>query len=177
MTADPQVLTIPLDITKDVTTALWFASEDPEIIGVVIAFDDSGIRSLAAEEVATAEFEELMPDIQYKQSTPVVGWIPRNLTPRILAQRGRFILSGYADQPWESVQMDSTYVWQRDVEREFVDPDNPRVFFIAVTPELKRDVLDAGKAGLLGVDPMSLFPDIAGFAAANSCSQDVPLLP
>jgi FRG domain len=33
-----------LDITRDVTTALWFASEDPETTGVVIAFDESGIR-------------------------------------------------------------------------------------------------------------------------------------
>jgi hypothetical protein len=166
-----------LDVTRDVTTALWFASEDPETTGMVVAFDESGVHTLSAQQVENAVFDKLVSDMQYKGPARVVGWIPRNLTPRILAQSGRFILSSYADQPWGSVQMASTYVWKRDVEREFVDPDDPRVFFIAVTPELKKDVLRAGKSGLLGVDSMSLFPDIAGFAAANSSTQDVPLLP
>jgi hypothetical protein len=95
-----------------------------------------------------------------------VGWIPRNLTQRIVAQRGRFILSGYADQPWGSIQIASTYVWEHDVQQETVDPKKPRVFFVAVTPELKKEVIQAGSSGLLGVDPMSHFPDIVGFATA-----------
>jgi hypothetical protein len=108
---------------------------------------------------------------------PAVGWIPRNLTQRILAQRSLFVLSAYADQPCGSVQIASTYVWQRDIDQGLVNPNEPRVFFIAVTPELKKEVLDAGRSGLLGVDPTSLFPDILGFATANGCSQDVPLPP
>jgi FRG domain len=171
-----------LDISKDVTIALWFAScADSEHTGVVVGFDDTGIQPLTAEAAAVTQFRELMELMQYppephNKLKPAVGWIPRNLTQRILAQRGLFILSAYADQPWGSVQIASTYVWQRDIERG-LDPNEPRVFFIAVTPELKKEVLDAGKSGLLGVDPTSLFPDIVGFATANDCRQDVPLPP
>lgn len=79
--------------------------------------------------------------------------------------------------------MTSTYVWHGDYEielddgDELVEPSEPRVFFVAVTPNLKKEVLEAGRSGLLGVDPTSLFPDIVGFANANGCSRTVPLLP
>jgi hypothetical protein len=43
--------------------------------------------------------------------------------------------------------------------------------------EVFRRTRTLASLGLLGVDPMSVFPDIAGFAAANNCNQDVPLLP
>jgi hypothetical protein len=164
-----------LDVSRDAITALWFAScEHRQDTGVVIGFDDTGFRSLTAQEAATAEFVDLMPEIQYKEPKPVVGLVPRNLTPRILAQRGLFIVSGYADQPWGSVEITSTYAWQHDVDSGMA---NPRAFFIAVTPGLKQEVYEAGISGLLGVDPLSLFPDIAGFATENRCSRDVPLLP
>jgi hypothetical protein len=148
---------------------------------VVIGFDETGIKPLAAEAAAAARFEDLMLEMQNPRGPtklrPVLGWVLRDLTSRILAQRGVFVLSAYADQPWGSVQIASTYLWQRDIERQFVDPDEPRVFFIAVTPELKKEVVEAGRSGLLGVDPTSLFPDIGGFAANNRCDQDVPLFP
>jgi hypothetical protein len=174
-----------LDISRDVITALWFASCDHiEKTGVVIGFDETGIQPLTAATAASARFEELMRDMQYpgnphsrNELKPTVGWMPRNLTSRILAQRGLFILSAYADQPWGSIEVISTYVWHSDAEQGRVDQNNPRVFFIAVTPELKEDVLEAGRSGLLGVDPISLFPDLIGFATANGCDKDVPLLP
>jgi hypothetical protein len=173
-----------LDISRDVITALWFACcADPENTGVVVGFDETGIRQLTAEEGTASQFYQLMQWMQYfKQNgtpkpIPVVGWRPRDLTSRILAQRGLFILSAYGDQPWGSIQVASTYLWQRDVKQAIVDPNEPRVFFIAVTPELKKEVIEAGRSGLLGVDPTSLFPDLVGFAVENGSSRDLPLSP
>jgi hypothetical protein len=172
-----------LDISRDVTTALRFAScAHPETNGVVVGFDETGVLALTAEAATTTTFRELMNDLQYRpehrqRPRRAVGWVPRNLTPRILAQRGLFILSAYGDQPWGSIQVPGTYVWQRDVDEDAVDPNEPRVFFVAVTPELKEEVLDAGRSGLLGVDPTSLFPDIVGFAVENGSTRDLPLPP
>ena len=175
-----------LDISRDVTTALWFASSDnPDKIGVVAAFDETGIGHLTAIAAKSIKFHELMDALQYpetqypetKSTKPAVGWIPRSLTDRILAQRGLFILSSYADQPWGSVQVTGTYVWQGDIDANYVEPNEPRAFFVAIRPELKKEVFEAGRSGLFGVDPTSLFPDIVGFASANRSTQDVPLAP
>jgi hypothetical protein len=172
-----------LDLSRDVTTALWFASSDPnhaDKIGVVAAFDETGIGHLRATAAKSMEFHELMYALQYPDTIstkPAVGWIPRSLTDRILAQRGLFILSSYADQPWGSVQVTGTYVWQGDIDENLVEPNKPRAFFVAIRPELKKEVFEAGRSGLLGVDPTSLFPDIVGFASANRSTQELPLAP
>ncbi|MGR6978376.1 FRG domain-containing protein [Mycobacteroides abscessus] len=167
-----------LDVSRDVMTALWFAARtDPDHIGVLTAFDESGTPTLTADEAAATLFDGLMDRLTYQERWQVSGWIPRNLTPRILAQRGLFVLSGYADQPWGSIAATSTYAWENDVETQKIQPSDARVFFIAIPPELKRQVLEAGVSGLLGVDPTSLFPDMAGFAAANGSSEAIPLLP
>ena len=170
-----------LDLSRDVMTALWFAaSERPETIGVVAGFDDTGIGHLSPAH-AKMGFGQLMDVLQGYSDThttkhPAVGWIPRILTARILAQRGVFVLSGHADQPWGSVGVPGTYAWQSDVEAGLVDPlIEPRAFFVAVRPELKREVLKAGEAGLFGVDPTSLFPDLVGFAHANRSTEKVPI--
>ncbi len=170
-----------LDLSRDVTTALWFAASDrPETIGVVAGFDDTGVGHLSATE-AKMGFGELMDVLQGYSDTHrirnrAVGWIPRILTARILAQRGVFVLSGSADQPWGSVAVAGTYAWHSDVEQYLVDPlVEPRAFFVAVRPALKREVLEAGRAGLLGVDPTSLFPDLVGFAHANRSTEKVPI--
>lgn len=167
-----------LDVSRDVMTALWFAaSTDPDHTGVLTAFDESGTPTLTADEATAVSFDRLMERLTYEERRQVTGWIPRSLTPRILAQRGLFVLSGYADQPWGSIATTSTYAWEDDVERKNIQASDARAFFIAVMPNLKRQVLEAGESGLLGVDPTSLFPDMAGFAAANGCGESIPLLP
>lgn len=167
-----------LDVSRDVMTALWFAaSADRERTGVLIAFDESGTPTLTADDAAVTSFDDLMERLTYGERFQVAGWIPRSLTPRILAQRGLFVLSGYADQPWGSMATTATYAWEDDVERKKIKPSDARAFFIAVTPDLKQQVREAGESGLLGVDPTSLFPDMAGFAAANRGSEPIPLLP
>ncbi|SKG09995.1 FRG domain [Mycobacteroides abscessus subsp. massiliense] len=167
-----------LDVSRDVMTALWFAAQaDPGQTGVMTAFDESGILTLTANQAAVTSFDDLMHRLTYEERWQVAGWVPRSLTPRILAQRGLFVLSGYADQPWGSIATTSTYAWEDDVETKKIQPSDARAFFIAITPDLKRQVLEAGESGLLGVDPTSLFPDMAGFAAANGSSEPIPLLP
>lgn len=169
-----------LDISRDMLTSLRFAANShPEHTGILVAFDDSDMQTLSANKADTS-FDELMVKTTEDTHSKVFGWVPRNLTPRVLAQRSLFLLSGYADQPWGTIQINGTYVWQSDRD----DPDEPllqlddaRAYFVAIPPSLKAEVVDAGKAGILGVDARSFFPDLAGFAKENNAGADVPLLP
>ncbi len=87
-------------------------------------------------------------------------WIPSKLNLRIVAQSGFFLLSPIANQPWGgTVNLRGTRVW----ETELID--DPDCYFIGVAPELKAEMRDAQKYGLLPYAENTIYPDLSGFAA------------
>lgn len=167
-----------LDVSRSVVIALWFAaSVQPDETGVVIAFDQARLTTVNAEK-AELPLAKLNDDLAREHArTPVGYWAPDALTPRILGQHGQFLLPLTGEEPWGTVPLRATYVWQSDLEANSLGPDDARVFFIAVTPDLKESVRVAGENGLLGLDEAEIYPDLPGFAQANQAGRAIPLSP
>lgn len=156
-----------LDITKNVLVALWMASSEYETeSGIVIAFGQATLSTISAES-ARKPYRELMQSMK-DENRRAGYWIPSKLNLRIVAQSGFFLLSPIADQPWGTVNLRGTCLW------EDAPIGDPECYFIGVTPELKSEMRTAQTLGLLPYAENTIYPDLAGFAAYHGASRPVP---
>lgn len=159
-----------LDITKNLLVALWMAaSEEYEKPGVVIAFGQSALRTLSADQAQKPL--PVLHDSMRKENRRAGYWVPSKLNLRIVAQSGFFLLSPIADQPWGTVNLRGSYLWETEENAVVEDPD---CYFIGVTPDLKSQMRDAQKFGLLPYAQNTIYPDLSGFAEYHSARRDVP---
>ncbi len=161
-----------LDITKNLFVALWMAttSQDPDLDnqpGVVIAFGQAPLRTISAEFAQKKSLTEVMNSMR-EENRRAGYWIPSKLNLRIVAQSGFFLLSPIANQPWGTVNLRGTRVW----ETELID--DPDCYFIGVAPELKAEMRDAQKYGLLPYAENTIYPDLSGFAAYHGAMRPLP---
>ncbi|MGH3892707.1 MAG: FRG domain-containing protein [Rhodococcus qingshengii] len=159
-----------LDITKNLMVALWMAaSEHGDKPGVVIAFGQSTLRTVSAD-FAQKPLRKLMKSMR-SENRRAGYWIPSKLNLRIVAQSGFFLLSPIADQPWGTINLRGSYLWETEENAVVDDPD---CYFIGVTPDLKREMRDAQKFGLLPYAQNTIYPDLSGFAEYHSANRAVP---
>lgn len=161
-----------LDVTKNLLVALWMAASEPEHDnkpGVVIAFGQSALRTTDDENAQC-------PLLKWMQ-LPGAGarkakyWIPSKLNLRIVAQSGFFVLSPIVDEPWGTVDLRGTVVWDTDETAGIEDPD---CYFIGVSRKLKKEMRDAQKYGLFPYAQNTIYPDLPGFADSHSARRDIP---
>ncbi|MGU3587369.1 FRG domain-containing protein [Rhodococcus sp. C26F] len=161
-----------LDITKNVLVALWMAttSQDPSLDnqpGVVVAFGQAPLRTISAEFAENKALVEIMKSMR-GENRRAGYWIPSKLNLRIVAQSGFFLLSPIVNQPWGTVNLRGTIVWE---DENIEDPD---CYFIGVSPELKKEMRNAQKYGLLPYAENTIYPDLSGFAAYHGSGRPLP---
>lgn len=164
--------TVLLDVTRNALTALWFASEQlPHEWGVVIAFDTSRLGRLSV-----AGARKPIRTIRERVDGDVWYWTPGASNERMRAQQAVFLVAHrIGEEPWGVIPMTGTHVWRSEFEANGWKDGDVRVFFIAVSPELKRRVLKASHDGVLGLDASSLYPDLTGFSQFHAATnKDLP---
>jgi hypothetical protein len=165
-----------LDVTADPLVALYFAcrpGQHDNRDAVLLAIDARSQR-MAHFDVSWGEsWTESLAHLQGQaQATGIYTPTPL-VTPRLLAQRGRFIFGATpVGVPYSAVcvaerdQWDIKALWQLFGHRGPGRPAIPPVVAIRVAAAHKqplREVLDTA----FGLNQESLFPDLAGFASAH----------
>lgn len=163
-----------LDVTTDPIVALHFACQqnpNNDSDGLVIAID---VRDRRVQQFTVGAQNEWRDALDLVSSKGVVGlYSPPMVTPRIMAQRGRFIFGAttgalehtilpLAPPPgWTAVKL-SALLSPRSAGR----PAIPPLVAIRIPHEDKaklREVVDM----TYGLNSETLFPDFHGFAAAH----------
>jgi hypothetical protein len=167
-----------LDVTTDPIVALYFAAQpsqsdpDKDTDGVLLAIDtrrdrclDLGMDSRASWNVCLRLLDE--------KSRRVGLYTPPLVTPRILAQRGRFVFgAAVGGVSYASLDLGKHPNWSGATLTALFDPEGggrptiPPIVGIRV-PASEKVRLRAVLQNTYGLDAESLFPDLAGFAGAN----------
>ena len=163
-------------MTTDPYVALYFAceksSDHDQSDGLLLAVD----VSTRGKHPRTKHFDighEVTLDGAFDDLGGRLGlYSPPDMSPRIMAQRGRFLLCAYRDvgystlpvrrEDWDASKLVKVF----SVSRGSGQPPKPAVVAIEIKASLKpqlRDILEQS-FGLTGV---ALFPDFHGFAAAH----------
>ncbi|HYI64116.1 MAG TPA: FRG domain-containing protein [Allosphingosinicella sp.] len=141
-----------LDATRNALVGLYFAcNQMPSRTGALIGFH---AYELGGYEGAPVEggYDATIGDLgRYRHPQT---WEPPNVTPRIAAQHSQFLYSSISSDPRGSL-------WFEEC--------TPRMLVIAVKPRLKAPFLKA-LSEAFDIRDLTLFPDIFGFATANSAS-------
>ncbi|WP_165497115.1 FRG domain-containing protein [Rhodococcus sp. ABRD24] len=170
-----------LDISSNILVALWIAAtNESDKTGIIIAFSREAVTELLPSDVSPTLWEHFA---QIRSGRPAY-WTPPTTTPRMTSQQGAFVISQIADQPWGTVDVTSTFVWNDHPgwnERPGSDPSfdytDVHSYFIAVTPELKKDFLTSTRTGVFGLNHATVYPDLPGFAESHRHSSEVPYVP
>jgi FRG domain len=174
-----------LDVTTDPIVALLFAclpsrvgpSEDTD--GVLLAIDTRPDRCATFEMESSATWTEALARLKDERRS--IGlFTPPMVTPRLMAQRGRFIFGGVAPRlSYATLQVEKHPNWSSGALSELFNPSGPGrptippVVAIRV-PAPEKSRLRVVLAKTYGVDAESLFPDLPGFATAHSVT-GIPL--
>jgi len=153
-----------LDCTRNAFVALWFACRsEPENDGVLIGFQ----LGENAVHLDTAALQRGIDELLTMASGRLLWWQPRSLSPRISAQQAVFVFGQVVDEPWGSIRLGGGGVGLGDIGAI------PGAALIFVSAQLKT-VLNGLWEPMLGFNEQSLFPDLGGFALANSVDKPFP---
>jgi hypothetical protein len=163
-----------LDVTTDPMVALHFACEqtsDADKDGVVLAID---VRPLRAKPFPVGETEDWSQVLAEVTSGVLGVYTPPMVTPRIMAQRSRFIFGGLTSElPYATLPMSGHVDWTKQRLGSLFQPKGggrptiPPIIGIRVPQEDKariREVIDM----TYGLNSETLFPDVHGFARAHA---------
>lgn len=164
-----------LDVTADPLVALFFACKpgpNDDEDGVLLAIDARNNRMLQFDAASTEPWNEALQRLQDENRTLGL-YVPPMVTPRILAQRGRFIFGNTgASVEYSTLPVGRYDGWNYERLRRLFGlhgagrPAVPPVVAIRV-PSTDKSRLREVLRVTFGLTDESLFPDLAGFANAN----------
>ncbi|MFW1378057.1 FRG domain-containing protein [Vibrio parahaemolyticus] len=142
-----------VDFTRNALIGIWFAcSENAQKSGLLVAFDTWYLEGYEKElEVRT--YEEIVDDFR---NDPIT-WESPGVSARIAAQHSQFMYSKVMQSPSGSLAFPSDERAYRKFE---------------LTPELKEEALQV-LFEVFDINKSNIFPDMDGFAQANSVSEDI----
>ncbi|CAH1608282.1 FRG domain-containing protein [Vibrio jasicida] len=142
-----------VDFTRNALIGVWFAcSENQDKSGLLVAFDTWYLEGYEKElEVRT--YQEIVNDFR---DDPIT-WESPGVSARIASQHSQFIYSKVINSPSGSLAFPS----EEGAYRKF-----------ELTPELKEEALDI-LFEVFDINKSNIFPDMDGFAQANSVSEDI----
>jgi hypothetical protein len=141
-----------IDASRSALVALWFAvSNHPDKIGALFGIHSHYI--VGGEGEPNVESYDAVMDNCAKLENPTT-WEPSGVSPRIAAQHSQFFYSTIIESNLGSLQI--------------ADEDDA-LLAIAITPEFKKECLEV-LCDVYDIHYLTLFPDIDGFADANSTS-------
>jgi FRG domain-containing protein len=168
--------TPPLDVTTDPIVALHFAAQPApgtDTDGLLIAIDARGDRVESFAVGADLAWPEVLERLETNRKSLGL-YTPPMVTPRIMAQRGRFIFGELAAGiDYSVLPVAQRTDWSGTHLAKLFAPTGPGrlrvppVLGIRVPRADKkkiRDVIDAS----FGLNDETLFPDFHGFAGAHS---------
>jgi len=168
--------TLLTDVTTDPFVALYFACErsssfdqgDGLLLAIDVASTGKHPRTKHYDLAHEADLEEVLLDLDGRLGL----YTPPDVSPRIMAQRGRFVFGDYRDlkyttlpihrSDWNAEKLEKVF----SPERGHGQPPKPAIVAIEIKASLKpqlRDILDQS----FGMTGITLFPDLHGFAAAH----------
>jgi hypothetical protein len=162
-----------LDVSSDPMVAMWFAVEDEGRLGsdgVLFAINVSRAKIIGGTEsrVWNDILDDLAPD-------NIAYYEPPGADERIKVQRGRFVFSRLSgDEPeelslpisienWTAEKRDRFFAGGRDAGR----PVPPSILAIKIPNKIKQRLLSLLENSY-GYTSETMYPDLSGFAAANS---------
>jgi hypothetical protein len=157
-----------VDVSRNAMIGLWFAAETlPETTGLVMAVADAGVVP-AQSTIESANWHEVRDRLPQGKA---LWWVPRRISSRMAAQEAAFVTTPFWDQPWGSLDLPGTIMWKS----ESSPGDQPSVAFIAIAPELKAALHEAGRLGVTAYDGTTIYPDLPGFARYNGAGMDITM--
>jgi hypothetical protein len=169
-----------LDVTTDPIVALYFASLpaprlDPhgsDKDGVVLAIDTRRATALRVDIDSDATFTDIVARLD-TEGFGFAVYTPPSVSPRITAQRGRFIFGRVTPGvAYSTLAVPTHEEWSSNALKTLLNPDGggrpmiPPVVGIRVAASEKPRVREVLRK-TYGLDAESLFPDLAGFARAH----------
>lgn len=167
--------TILVDVTTDPFVALYFACEESSAHdkehGLLLAIDVSA----KGKDPRTIRYdlghEAALKDVLKELGDRLGLYTPPDVSPRIMAQRSRFVFGQYHDHPYSTLPVERKDWTEEKLGKVFSNdrsvgqPPKPAIVGIEIHPDLKpalREVLEQS----FGMTGVTLFPDLHGFAAA-----------
>ena len=162
-----------LDVSSDPMVAMWFAVENKFFLnsdGALFAIKISKAKGISGTT------KESWEDILEAMDSEVVGFYePPGADERIKVQRGRFVFSKLSEnRPLELSLPIITEGWDRSRREEFFDhprgsgrPVTPSILVLKIPRRLKHRLLRLLENSY-GYTSETMYPDLGGFAAANS---------
>lgn len=152
-----------VDFSKNVLNALWFCISDKEFIddvGILIGIDTDIIAGVGENffdfKQDYSTFCSTLEELNYKHQTDIWMVDAPVTTQRISAQHSVFLCS----------------VCKNSIHGFFQLPEEDMYLkIIAISPTLKKSTLDIISSHF-DITPYTVFPDIEGFASANSSKWD-----
>jgi hypothetical protein len=142
-----------VDFTRNALIGIWFAcSENAQKSGLLVAFDTWYLEG-HEKELEVRTYEEIVDDFR---DDPIT-WESPGVSARIAAQHSQFMYSKVMQSPSGSLAFPSDKRAYRKFE---------------LTPELKEDALQV-LFEVFDINKSNIFPDMDGFAQANSVSEDI----
>lgn len=165
-----------MDFTRNAFVALWFAASsnlDRDGLVVTIREEPGSYDMLRTEEQAARPLKDVLKRLQVDAAgVPLAQekfalWEPRYLFDRMRVQQSIFVLGRVRNKTWGSAPLgfgDPTST---------LPPEN--VLFIAIPAALKQKLAEkAGRSAswesVFGYSDRYLFPELDGYARANSAS-------
>ncbi len=143
-----------VDFTRNVLIGLWFASsENANQSGLLIGYDSWYIEG-HEKQLESRPYDEVINEIGDRNP---VTWEPPGVSSRIAVQHSQFMYSKVFDSPHGSLVLPHDESAYRRYE---------------ISKKVKSEALEV-LTEVFDVNKINIFPDIDGFAQANSVSQDI----
>jgi hypothetical protein len=162
-----------LDVSSDPMVAMWFAVENQHLLntdGAIFAIKISKAKDISGTEENRWEkiLENMLPsDIGFYE--------PPGADERIKVQRGRFVFSKLSGNEAPELSLPiSTIGWDKSRREAFFEhsrgsgrPVTPSILVLKIPSKLKPGLLRLLENSY-GYTSETMYPDLGGFAAANS---------
>jgi len=146
-----------VDATRNILVALWFcAAGEPQKSGLLLGVHTDCVGGyegglFASEDESYDDVVGRLGGMAYPMT-----WEPPSITPRVAAQHSKFLYSAITPSNSGSLAL----------------PGNDgHVLAMAISPNLKIECLEI-LSSQFDITRTTLFPDLEGFGAANSCVFD-----
>jgi FRG domain len=162
-----------LDVSSDPMVAMWFAVENQYFLntdGALFAIKISKAKGISG--TAKEPWHDILEDMDPE----AIGFYePPGADERIKVQRGRFVFSKLSgNEPLELSLPISIKGWDKSRRKEFFDlprgsgrPVTPSILVLKIPRQLKPRLLRLLENSY-GYTSETMYPDLGGFAAANS---------
>lgn len=172
-----------LDVTTDPMVALYFASQsmgtgDAETTGLLLAINVHHRQAHHLDVGSELSWNQAL-DTLSSEGKSLGVYVPPVVTARIMAQRGRFVFGALTtDIPYTTLPLHSRSDWTIDRLMTLFKQGGagriliPPVVGIVIPSDVKAAVRHV-LTSTYGLSPETLFPDLAGFAAAHSIGGEV----